>query len=161
MPTTRSKTASSQEIKKSAKAFAKAGEKLVKNVVTSKPVKQATAQMKKTGKKVIDDINNHPKVKKVSEDIKVKSQKIIDHVAPPKTQETFKIKGEELIKKVKELINEGNVRKIIIKGKDGRDIMVLPMTLVVVGALVAPVLAAVGAVAALVTECSITVERNK
>jgi hypothetical protein len=75
-------------------------------------------------------------------------------------QETFKVNGEELLKKVKELIHEGNVREIVISGKDGKTIMVLPLTIGVVGALLAPALAAVGAVAALVTECTITVKRK-
>ena len=78
-----------------------------------------------------------------------------------KKEDTFKVKGEELIKKIKELIREGNVRKISIKNKEGKTIMVLPLTLGVFGAAIAPVLAAVGAIAALVTECTITVERGK
>lgn len=76
------------------------------------------------------------------------------------TTETFEIKGEELLKKVKELIHEGNVRKISIKDKQGKSIIELPLTIGVVGAVIAPVLAAVGAIAALVTECTITVERR-
>jgi len=82
-------------------------------------------------------------------------------VIKSKKEDTFKVKGEELIKKIKELIREGNVRKISIKNKEGKTIMVLPLTLGVVGAAIAPVLAAVGAIAALVTECTITVERGK
>ena len=76
-------------------------------------------------------------------------------------EETFKVKGEEVVGKVKELIKEGNVRRIIIKDKNGKDIIQIPLTLGVVGAVLAPALAAVGAIAALVTECSITVEREK
>ena len=74
--------------------------------------------------------------------------------------ETFEIKGEELLAKVKELIHQGNVRRIIIKDKSGKSLIEFPLTIGVVGALVAPVLAAVGAVAALVAECTITVERE-
>jgi len=77
-----------------------------------------------------------------------------------KKQEEFKISGEELVGKVKNLIKEGNVRSITIANKDGKTIMELPLTIGVVGAVLAPVLAAVGAVAALVTECTITVERE-
>lgn len=77
------------------------------------------------------------------------------------TQEEFKVNGEDLLKKVKEIINEGNVRKIIIKSKEGKSIMEIPLTLGVVGALLLPTLAAVGAVAALVTECSIIVVKNE
>ena len=74
--------------------------------------------------------------------------------------EEFKVSGEELLKKVKELIKEGNVRKVTIKDKDGKPILSFPLTLGVVGAVLAPMLAAVGAVAALVTECTISVERK-
>ncbi|MFZ2125254.1 MAG: DUF4342 domain-containing protein [Candidatus Saccharimonadales bacterium] len=78
-----------------------------------------------------------------------------------KRTEEFKVNGEDLLKSVKKLIAEGNVRRIIIKSKEGKDIMELPLTIGVVGALLAPVLAAVGAVAALVTECTIIVEREE
>jgi hypothetical protein len=76
------------------------------------------------------------------------------------TKEEFKVNGEDLIRIVKQLINEGNVRRIIIKNKEGRQLVELPLTIGVVGAVIAPVLAAVGAIAALVTECTILVERE-
>jgi energy-converting hydrogenase Eha subunit C len=76
-----------------------------------------------------------------------------------KKEETYKVKGEQLLAKVKKLIHEGNVRRITIKDKNGKIIMILPLTIGVVGAVIAPPLAAVGAVAALVTECTISVER--
>ncbi len=74
--------------------------------------------------------------------------------------EEFQVKGEELIAKVKELIHQGNVRRIIIAAEDGRTIIELPLTVGVVGALLLPPLAAVGAVAAMVTNCTIRVERK-
>lgn len=74
--------------------------------------------------------------------------------------ESFKVNGEELLKKVKELINEGNIRKISIIDKDGKTLIVLPLTVGILGAVLAPMLAAVGALAALVTECTIKVERE-
>lgn len=77
-----------------------------------------------------------------------------------KTKEEFKVKGEELLAKVKQLVKEGNVRQITIKDKDGKTLVVLPLTVGVVGAVLVPVLAAVGTIAALVTECTITVERK-
>ena len=77
-----------------------------------------------------------------------------------KRTEEFKVNGEDLLKKVKELIAEGNVRKIIVKNKDNKSIVELPLTVGVVGAALAPLLAAVGAVAALVSECTIVVERE-
>lgn len=75
-------------------------------------------------------------------------------------QEEFKVSGEELLKKVKQLIAEGNVRRITIKNKEGKTIVEIPLTIGVVGAVLAPPLAAVGAIAALVTECTIAVERE-
>src|SRR3990167_1828531 len=76
-------------------------------------------------------------------------------------RETFSVKGEELLEKVKILIKEGNVRRVIIKDKSGKELIQFPLTLGVVGVFLAPVLAAVGAIAALVAECTITVEREK
>jgi hypothetical protein len=77
------------------------------------------------------------------------------------TKESFSINGEQLLKKIKELIAEGNVRKITISDKLGKEIASFPLTVGVVGALLLPVLAAIGAIAALVTECTITVEREE
>jgi hypothetical protein len=77
-----------------------------------------------------------------------------------KKQETFKVDGDRLIAKVKELINEGNVRRIIIKDKEDKSLIEFPLTIGVVGVALAPILAAVGVIAALVTECTITVERE-
>lgn len=83
-------------------------------------------------------------------------------MAAKKTKkETFHIQGEKLVEKVKEIINQGNVRRIIIKDKKGKEIIQFPLTIGVVGAVVAPVLAAIGAIAALLTECTITVEREE
>lgn len=81
--------------------------------------------------------------------------------AKKRSEETFKVKGEQLLSKVKELVKEGNVRRIIISDKDGKTLVELPLTIGVIGVMVVPVLAAVGAIAALVTECSITVQREK
>lgn len=75
-------------------------------------------------------------------------------------KEEFRVSGEELLAKVKELIKEGNVRRITIKNKEGKDVIVIPLTLGVVGALLVPPLAAVGAIAALLSECTIAVERE-
>ena len=75
-------------------------------------------------------------------------------------EESFRVSGENLLKKVKEIINEGNVRRITIKDKSGKVIVEFPLAIGLVGALIAPTLAAVGAIAALVTECTISVERE-
>ena len=77
------------------------------------------------------------------------------------TKESFKIHGENLLKKVKELIEEGNIRKISIHDKTGKELMNFPLTIGVVGTVFAPVLAAIGALAALIGECTITVEREE
>jgi len=76
------------------------------------------------------------------------------------TKESFSIHGENLLKKVKELIEEGNVRRITITDKSGKELASFPLTVGVVGALLLPMLAAIGAIAALITECTITVERE-
>ncbi len=80
--------------------------------------------------------------------------------APAKKEQTFKVQGDELLKKVKEIVKEGNVRRLIIKDKEGKTLIELPLAVGLVGVVLAPVLAAVGAIAALVTECTITVERK-
>ncbi len=76
-------------------------------------------------------------------------------------KETFTLKGEQLLKKIKDLIEEGNVRKITIHDKAGKEIMSFPLSIGVVGAVFAPILAAVGALAALIGECTISVEREE
>lgn len=76
------------------------------------------------------------------------------------TKEQFKVYGHELLVKIKELIKEGNVRRIIIKNEKDKVMMEIPVTFAVIGAFFAPVLAAVGALAALMTKCTIEVERK-
>jgi len=73
--------------------------------------------------------------------------------------EEFQTSGEELVGKVKELVHEGNVRRIIIKNEEGKTLIEVPLTLGVVGALLLPTLAALGAIAALVADCTIIVEK--
>lgn len=75
-----------------------------------------------------------------------------------KTEE-FRVEGEKLIAKIKELFYEGNIRRVIIKDKEGKTVMEIPVTLGVVGVLLAPQLAAIGAIAALVTEATVVVEK--
>jgi len=74
-------------------------------------------------------------------------------------EDSIKVSGEELLKKIKELIREGNIREISIENKEGRVIMVLPLTVGIIGAALLPPLAAVGAIAALLTECTLRVKR--
>jgi len=73
--------------------------------------------------------------------------------------EEFHVSGEELISKIKELVHEGNIRRVIIQNEKGRTLIDIPLSLGVVGALLAPQLAAVGAIAALITKGTIIVER--
>lgn len=75
-------------------------------------------------------------------------------------QEELQVMGEQLLSKVKELIHEGNVRRIIIK-QDGNTIMEIPLAFGVVGVIAAPVLVAVGAISALIAQCSIEVVRSE
>ncbi len=72
-------------------------------------------------------------------------------------KQEYKIKGEDLVKKVKEIIAEGNARRIIIKNEKDEVVVEIPVTVGVVGAVFAPALAAVGAAAALLTNCTIEV----
>ena len=76
------------------------------------------------------------------------------------TEETIKATGESLLKTVKDLIAQGNIRHITIKDKSNKVIVEFPLTVGVLAAALAPVLAAVGAIAALIGECSISVERE-
>lgn len=73
--------------------------------------------------------------------------------------EEFRVRGEELLDKVKEIIHQGNIRRLIIQNTEGRTIIEVPLTLGVIGAVLAPVLAAVGAVAALAADYRIVVEK--
>ncbi|MXV15155.1 DUF4342 domain-containing protein [Hufsiella ginkgonis] len=75
-------------------------------------------------------------------------------------KETFAVAGENLLKKIKELIEEGNVRKITVSDKSGKELMNFPLNVGLAGVIFAPVLAAVGAMAALIGDCTITVERE-
>ena len=76
-------------------------------------------------------------------------------------KEEMKVKGEDLLKKVKELIHEGNIRRIIIKNEEGEPYIEIPLTLGVVGVVIAPVLAAVGAIAALASNFTIEIQKRE
>jgi hypothetical protein len=73
-------------------------------------------------------------------------------------REEFKVSGEALVDKIKELAHEGNIRRIIIKDKSDRTLVDIPLTFGVIGVLLAPQLAAIGAIAALVTNATLVVE---
>jgi hypothetical protein len=73
--------------------------------------------------------------------------------------EEYQVNGDELVAKVKELVHEGNIRRVTIRNEEGKDLIEIPLTWGVVGALLLPVWAAIGALAALVTDCTIVVEK--
>jgi len=76
-------------------------------------------------------------------------------------KEEFKVSGEDVVKKVKELITAGNIRRISIKNEAGKTLVEFPLTVGVVGAALLPVWAAIGAIAALVAKCTIVVEKTE
>ena len=75
--------------------------------------------------------------------------------------EEFKVSSDDLIKTVKKLIHEGNVRRIIVKDEKDKILIDIPVTIGVVGAIIAPWLAALGVIGAIATNCTIVVERRK
>ena len=79
---------------------------------------------------------------------------------PDTHTEEFHVNGDELLARIKQLVHEGNIRRVIIKDKDGKVLIEFPLTFGVVGVVLAPTLAAVGAIAALVTEATVVVEKN-
>jgi len=76
-----------------------------------------------------------------------------------KFYEEFKVHSRDLVDKIKALIHEGNVRRIILKDEKGQTFLEIPLTVAAVGAMAAPILAAVGALAALVAHFTLVVER--
>jgi hypothetical protein len=78
---------------------------------------------------------------------------------PESRTEEFYVRGEELLAKIKELIHQGNIRRVTIKDKEGKVLMEFPLTFGVVGVVLAPTLAAVGAIAALVVDATVVVEK--
>lgn len=79
---------------------------------------------------------------------------------PKVTREEFSVSTDDLVEKVKQLVHEGNVTRIMVKGEKGETLVDLPVTVGVVGILLAPLLAAIGVIAAIATRCTIVVERE-
>lgn len=73
--------------------------------------------------------------------------------------EEISVSGEKLLSTIKELVHQGNIRRITVKNRDGATLIEIPLTVGVVGILLLPTVAALGAIAALVTECTILIER--
>jgi len=97
---------------------------------------------------------------------------MVETTAPPERQieddagektrrERHEVRGDKIVAKLKELFHEGNVRHVVIKNEDGKTLIEIPVNVGVAGALLVPVWAAVGALAALVAHCSIEVERSE
>ena len=80
--------------------------------------------------------------------------------ATPNQTEEFKLTGDDIIAKIKELVHEGNVRKIIIKNEEGQTVVEFPLTAGVIGVALLPMYAAIGAIVALAANCTIVVERR-
>jgi hypothetical protein len=81
-------------------------------------------------------------------------------VEPTPRSEEFQFSGDTLLAKIKEILREGNIRRVVIKNEDGRVLIDIPLTIGVVGTLLAPQLAAIGAIAALVLRGSIVIEKE-
>ena len=99
----------------------------------------------KCGKEIVKDINFCPNC----------------GTAVGMVEETYSVSSDNLIEKVKELIHEGNVNRIIVKDEGGKTLLEIPVTVGIIGVVLVPWLAAVGAIAALVTKCTIVVQRQK
>jgi hypothetical protein len=74
--------------------------------------------------------------------------------------EEFEVKSDDLVKRVKEILHEGNVTKLIVENEEGNTLLEIPATASIVGAILAPWLAALGAIAAIATKCTIKVEKK-
>jgi hypothetical protein len=89
-------------------------------------------------------------------------RQIEEHTSAKRTRhEEYKVKGEKIVAKIRELVREGNVRHVVIKNEEGKTLIEFPVTVGVAGALLLPVWAAIGALAAVVSNCKIVVERGE
>ncbi|MGE0160380.1 MAG: DUF4342 domain-containing protein [Gemmatimonadales bacterium] len=75
-------------------------------------------------------------------------------------REEYKVRGEKIVAKIRELLHEGNVRHVVIKNDEAKTLIEFPVSVGVAGAILLPVWAAIGALAALVSNCKIEVERD-
>jgi hypothetical protein len=89
--------------------------------------------------------------KKTSDKVKDDAKVVVDDI---------KVMAEDLLKTVKKVLREGNVRRITVKDKDGKVVASFPLTVGVIGAVLAPVLAAIGALSAVLTECTLSIEKT-
>ena len=98
-------------------------------------------------------------VQEAKNEVKNESVTVAETTEEKVTTEEFKVSGEAIVSKVKEIIREGNIRRITIKNEEQKTLLEIPLTLGVVGGLLLPTLAAIGAIGALIANLSITVER--
>jgi hypothetical protein len=94
-----------------------------------------------------------------AEEIDIEEEEMEEKEQERITTEEFKVKGEELVESIKKLIQEAGVRRIVVQQKDGRVLVEIPMVIGLAGILLLPTYSALALIAALVTECSILVDR--
>jgi hypothetical protein len=97
----------------------------------------------------------------VEVEVEVEEVKVEDEEEAEDSREEYSVCGEDLLSRVKELVREGNIRRITIRSAEGNTLIEIPLAIGVVGAMLLPVWAAIGAIAALVTNCTIAVERRE
>lgn len=98
----------------------------------------------------------------VEVEVEVEAEEVKEDAEEETTaQEEYSVCGEDLLSRVKELVREGNIRRITIRSEEGNTLIEIPLAIGVVGAMLLPVWAAIGAIAALVTNCTIAVERRE
>jgi hypothetical protein len=98
----------------------------------------------------------------VEVEVEVEAEEVKEDAEEETTEhEEYSVCGEDLLSRVKELVREGNIRRITIRSEEGNTLIEIPLAIGVVGAMLLPVWAAIGAIAALVTNCTIAVERRE
>jgi len=98
----------------------------------------------------------------VEVEVEVEAEEVKEDAEEETTEhEEYSVCGEDLLSRVKELVREGNIRRITIRSDEGNTLIEIPLAIGVVGAMLLPVWAAIGAIAALVTNCTIAVERRE
>ena len=108
-----------------------------------------------------ESVQPEAEVDGVEVEVEVEEVKEDAEEASGEKREEYSVCGEDLLSRVKELVREGNIRRITIRSEEGNTLIEIPLAIGVVGAMLLPVWAAIGAIAALVTNCTIAVERRE
>lgn len=110
-----------------------------------------------------ESVQPEAEVDGVEVEVEVEAEEVNDDAeeGSGETREEYSVCGEDLLSRVKELVREGNIRRITIRSDEGNTLIEIPLAIGVVGAMLLPVWAAIGAIAALVTNCTIAVERRE